>query len=125
MKVEEVCAFVKEQVGEYPLYISIDKDVLCRDDADTNWSQGDMRVSTMLECLRAVRERMEYTAQMRRPPQLAGILGVDICGECDATEQGNSALNDRANDVLLGFFTSADAGADTDGNKNRTTGGNE
>lgn len=125
MKVEEVCAFVKEQVGEYPLYISIDKDVLCRDDADTNWSQGDMRVSTMLECLRSVRERMEYTAQMRRPPQLAGILGVDICGECDATEPGNSALNDRANDVLLGFFTSADAGADTDGNKNRTTGGNE
>ena len=125
MKVEEVCAFVKEQVGEYPLYISIDKDVLCRDDADTNWSQGDMRVSTMLECLRSVRERMEYTAQMRRPPQLAGILGVDICGECDATEPGSSALNDRANDVLLGFFTSADAGADTDGNKNRTTGGNE
>ena len=47
----EVCAFVKEQVGEYPLYISIDKDVLCETDADTNWSQGDMRLSTMMKCL--------------------------------------------------------------------------
>ena len=57
MEETEVSAFVKNQVGEYPLYISIDKDVLCETDADTNWSQGDMRLSTMLECLGAVKEK--------------------------------------------------------------------
>ncbi len=33
---------------------------------------------------------------------------MDICGECDVTEPGNSALNDMANAALLEFFTSAD-----------------
>lgn len=116
MEGTEVCAFIKEQVGEYPIYISIDKDVLCETDADTNWSQGDMRLSTMLECLRAVREKCAE--------EISELLGVDICGECDAAEPGNSALNDRANDGLLEFFTSVDAGGDTGGNENRTTGGN-
>ena len=89
MEETEVSAFVKNQVGEYPLYISIDKDVLCETDADTNWS-----------------------------------LGVDICGECDVTEPGNSALNDMANAALLEFFTSTDVGEDIEENKNGTTGGN-
>ena len=112
----EVCAFVKEQVGEYPLYISIDKDVLCETDADTNWSQGDMRLSTMMKCLGAVREKC-VEESLR-------ILGVDICGECDAKEPGNSALNDRANAALLEFFTSTDVGEDIEENKNGTSGGN-
>ena len=112
----EVCAFVKEQVGEYPLYISIDKDVLCETDADTNWSQGDMRLSTMMKCLGAVREKC-VEESLR-------ILGVDICGECDAKEPGNSALNDRANAALLEFFTSTDVGENIEENKNGTSGGN-
>ena len=112
----EVCAFVKEQVGEYPLYISIDKDVLCETDADTNWSQGDMRLSTMMKCLGAVREKC-VEESLR-------ILGVDICGECDAKAPGNSALNDRANAALLEFFTSTDVGEDIEENKNGTSGGN-
>lgn len=111
----EVSAFVKEQVGEYPLYISIDKDVLCETDADTNWSQGDMRLSTMLKCLGAVREKC-VEESLR-------ILGVDICGECDAKEPGNSALNDRANAALLEFFSSTDVGEDIEKNKNGTSGG--
>ena len=36
-----------------------------------------------------------------------GILGVDICGECDASGTGNSALNDYANARLWGFFRHA------------------
>lgn len=72
MEETEVSAFVKNQVGEYPLYISIDKDVLCETDADTNWSQGDMRLSTMLECLGAVKEKCAE--------RISRILGVDICG---------------------------------------------
>ena len=90
MEETEVSAFVKNQVGEYPLYISIDKDVLCEADAD----------------------------------RISRILGVDICGECDVTEPGNSALNDMANAALLEFFTSTDVGEDIEENKNGTTGGN-
>lgn len=116
MEETEVSAFVKNQVGEYPLYISIDKDVLCETDADTNWSQGDMRLSTMLECLGAVKEKCAE--------RISRILGVDICGECDVTEPGNSALNDMANAALLEFFTSTDVGEDIEENKNGTTGGN-
>ena len=116
MEETEVSAFVKNQVGEYPLYISIDKDVLCETDADTNWSQGDMRLSTMLECLGAVKEKCAE--------RISRILGVDICGECDVTEPGNSALNDRANAALLEFFTSTDVGEDIEENKNGTSGGN-
>ena len=33
------------------------------------------------------------------------VLGVDICGECDVAESGNSALNDRANATLLEVFS--------------------
>ena len=40
MEEAQVCAFVSKHVGKLPLYISVDKDVLCKDDADTNWSQG-------------------------------------------------------------------------------------
>lgn len=38
MEEAQVCAFVSKHVGKLPLYISVDKDVLCKDDADTNWS---------------------------------------------------------------------------------------
>ena len=113
MEEAQVCAFVSKHVGKLPLYISVDKDVLCKDDADTNWSQGDMRLNTMLECLKRVRE---ICAE--------GILGVDICGECDVAESGNSALNDRANAALLECFLSAYGSEDHDGNKNEITGGN-
>lgn len=113
MEEAQVCAFVSKHVGKLPLYISVDKDVLCKDDADTNWSQGDMRLDTMLECLKRVRE---ICAE--------GILGVDICGECDVAESGNSALNDRANAALLECFLSAYGSEDHDGNKNEITGGN-
>lgn len=113
MEEAQVCAFVSKHVGKLPLYISVDKDVLCKDDADTNWSQGDMRLDTMLECLKRVREICTE-----------GILGVDICGECDVAESGNSALNDRANAALLECFLSAYGSEDHDGNKNEITGGN-
>ena len=113
MEEAQVCAFVSEHVGKLPLYISVDKDVLCKDDADTNWSQGDMRLNTLLECLKRVRE---ICAE--------GIRGVDICGECDVAESGNSALNDRANAALLECFLSAYVSEDHDGNKNKITGGN-
>ena len=53
-----------------------------------------MRLNTLLECLKRVRE---ICAE--------GIRGVDICGECDVAESGNSALNDRANCCFAGVFS--------------------
>lgn len=121
-----------------PLYISIDKDVLCPEDADTNWSQGDMRLETMVRCLECAVSRckagdilstgsenadIEQLDAVREDTQkdgaacsdltvtdlclFPGILGVDICGECDASGTGNSALNDYANARLWGFFRHA------------------
>ena len=138
MELMEILDFVKEQTGKKPLYISIDKDVLCPEDADTNWSQGDMRLETMVRCLECAVSRckagdilstgsenadIEQLDAVREDTQkdgaacsdltvtdlclLPGILGVDICGECDAAETGNSALNDYANARLWEFFRHA------------------
>ena len=138
MELMEILDFVKEQTGKNPLYISIDKDVLCPEDADTNWSQGDMRLETMVRCLECAVSRckagdilstgsenadIEQLDAVREDTQkdgaacsdltvtdlclFPGILGVAICGECDASGTGNSALNDYANARLWGFFRHA------------------
>ena len=138
MELKEILDFVKEQTGKKPLYISIDKDVLCPEDADTNWSQGDMRLETMVRCLECAVSRCKagdilstgsenadigQLDAVREDTQkdgaacsdltvtdlclFPGILGVDICGECDAAGTGNSALNDYANARLWGFFRHA------------------
>ena len=138
MELMEILDFVKEQTGKKPLYISIDKDVLCPEDADTNWSQGDMRLETMVRCLECAVSRCKagdilstgsenadigQLDAVREDTQkdgaacsdltvtdlclFPGILGVDICGECDASGTGNSALNDYANARLWGFFRHA------------------
>lgn len=39
------------------VYITIDKDVLSHEDAETNWDQGQMRLSWLLGALRAIGER--------------------------------------------------------------------
>lgn len=106
MELMEILDFVKEQTGENPLYISIDKDVLCPEDADTNWSQGDMRLETMVQCLECAVTRCK-AGDMTDLCLLSGILGVDICGECDVAGTGNSALNDYANARLWEFFRHA------------------
>lgn len=118
----EISDFVRAHVGKNPLYISIDKDVLNKEEADTNWSQGDMKLETMLQCLEAAVSEcagMTDTEQNVQEYILPGILGVDICGECDATEGGNSELNDRANDRLWKFFLSEEEKA----YGNKTSGG--
>jgi arginase family enzyme len=67
------------------LYISIDKDVLAREDAHTNWDQGVMRLTELLSALRALRPRVvaadvtgevsvyRYTSQFKR--LLSGLDG--------------------------------------------------
>ena len=53
---------------ELPVYLSIDKDVLCLEDSRTNWDQGDMKLAELEEMIKQVfRNR--------------NLLGADICGE--------------------------------------------
>ena len=82
-----------------PFYISIDKDVLCKADASTTWSQGDMTLEELLAALTAFTERL--TLENGR------ILQVDICGECDQAEGMEKDKNEHANKVLLDYFSNA------------------
>ena len=78
--------------GELPVYLSIDKDVLSRDDARTNWDQGEMSLEQMQEMIKQIsRERK--------------LLGVDICGEPQQEssrwlEAEELEINDKTNQAL-------------------------
>lgn len=56
------------RLPETALWITIDKDVLSRDEATTNWDQGQMRLDQIIEAL-------DRLAASRR------IAGIDVCGE--------------------------------------------
>lgn len=73
---------------DLPLYVSVDKDVLCKGDASTTWSQGDMHLSELMSFLELVLERQN-------------ILGMDVCGECDMDSCSEDFLNDHANEAIL------------------------
>ncbi len=53
------------------VYISVDKDVLSRDELFTNWDQGDMTCSELEDALVFLKEYY-----------MGKILAVDVCGEC-------------------------------------------
>jgi hypothetical protein len=63
--------FLEQMIASLPtgaVWITIDKDVLASEDAATNWDQGGMRLSHLLQAIRAL-------AAGKR------IIGIDICGE--------------------------------------------
>lgn len=86
----------REQMGktDLPIYISVDKDVLSREDARTNWDQGNVSLDTLISCIR----------------DAAGgrhVIGMDVCGEDPEEAQtapGVRAVNDRANKALMEVF---------------------
>lgn len=64
-------AFLDElasRLPQTPLYITIDKDCLGRDEAVTNWDQGGMSLSHLLAAL-------ETLARVRP------VIGIDVCGD--------------------------------------------
>lgn len=90
----EISRFLTEVLCEtLPLYISIDKDVVCPDDAQTTWSQGDMKLTTLLSGVKTVLECAKKTG--------GEIVGVDICGEADVEAAHENEANDLANEKLL------------------------
>lgn len=63
--------FLGQLIASLPtnaVWITLDKDVLASEDAATNWDQGGMRLSHLLQAIRTL-------AASKR------ILGIDICGE--------------------------------------------
>ena len=88
MTAEEKEGFFNNLSEDLPLYVSVDKDVLCKGDASTTWSQGDMHLSELMSFLELVLERQN-------------ILGMDVCGECDMDSCSEDFLNDHANKAIL------------------------
>jgi len=85
-KKEALLEFFRNLPEELPVYISVDKDVLCPEDASTDWSQGDMKLNELEEYLKEV-----FACRK--------VLGMDVCGEC--THPGMELLNDRGNGKIL------------------------
>lgn len=69
---EDTKKSLMQKKANYPMYISIDKDVLSKKVLETNWDQGSMSTETLLKWLMFFREQYR-------------IEGIDICGE---TENG-------------------------------------
>lgn len=96
-KEEKLGAFLEDVIEDSSgTYISIDKDILCPEDAQTTWSQGDMRLSVLLSCVKRIRECAQRTG--------TELLGVDICGEADARSSHDDQANDYADQELLHVF---------------------
>lgn len=79
-----------------PVYVSLDKDVLSRHFARTNWSQGSLSLDVLEHLLGPV-------LQSRR------LIGVDICGECAEGLQmlyqnEDEQINNETNRELLEFL---------------------
>ena len=66
------------------VYISIDKDVLRPEDAQTNWDQGTMSLQTLVT----------YIDHLFRYKH---VLGVDLCGE----DVSFCAKNEKANEAII------------------------
>ena len=73
-----------------PLYISLDKDILCAEEAAVNWDQGTAALPEVMEVLKTA-------AQARL------VLGADLCGENpQEMEDGQQLLRaDLLNERLL------------------------
>ena len=88
MAAEEKESFFKNLDTDLPLYISVDKDILCKEDASTTWSQGDMHLSELMSFLEVILEQQN-------------VVGMDVCGECDPDSCSEDFLNDHANEAIL------------------------
>ena len=81
------------KIKDYPVYISIDKDVLSEDVVNTNWSQGDLNLEELESILHKIILEEE-------------VIGIDICGECTCCLDKLRDIkdNDIINSKLLKFL---------------------
>lgn len=81
---------------QYPVYISIDKDVFVQNTVYTNWDQGSMKINDIKEFFEKVGRRHK-------------VFGGDICGECDKNYADvryglYQEVNGDVNRRLMGWF---------------------
>ena len=79
-----------------PVYLSIDLDVMPREYARTDWSQGEMPLDALLSAVSAI------SAEHR-------ILGADICGGLTVAKGATAedlAVNSRTRNALAAYFLS-------------------
>lgn len=69
---------------KYPIYISIDKDVLSTKDTITSWDQGSMTLPQLESIL-------QYIFKNEK------VIGIDICGESDDAP----LINEKVNKTIL------------------------
>ena len=79
--------------SSFPIYLSIDKDVIKKEELVTNWDQGEAETEQVLEFVRALKVNGAGKGSSLKEGDLR-LLGVDICGEC-AMDQEDVDL-DRA-----------------------------
>lgn len=79
-------ADLSRPLGDFPLYLSIDLDVLSEDYIQTNWDQGKYSITQLVESLELLWKSNK-------------ILGVDLCGE-DTNILGNQ-LNQTTYCLLI------------------------
>ena len=60
---------IDELLKQYPVYFSIDKDVLSEQVVTTDWQQGQMRL-------------IEFKLILADLIKRGDVIGIDICGEC-------------------------------------------
>lgn len=81
---------------KYPIYISIDKDVLLEKIVHTNWDGGSFTLQNLFKILSKIFEKGK-------------VLGVDICGEPSEQDEEQVLLyeaeSDRVNGELVKFFS--------------------
>lgn len=77
------------------LYVSLDKDILSREWARTNWDQGEWRLPDLLDTLAAY---MDAAAE---------VIGIDVCGECPpgkGAQPGDEIVNENTNIEIQRFI---------------------
>ena len=87
----ETEAFLMSVSKDLPIYISVDKDVLCTEDAATIWSQGDMAFRALARYLNVIMKEQN-------------VLTLDICGECDPDCLEHNDRNEYVNRELLNMW---------------------
>ena len=113
-KAISVREFVREKLsGQYPVYLSIDKDVLSRDEVITNWDQGQMAAEQLFLLVKELTKRGQISeTNEQATASKMRLLGVDVCGECAPDQEdcdvakaiaGNDGFNRKLLEVVLGL----------------------
>ena len=77
--------------NELPIYISVDKDVISENEFISDWDQGSMSLAVL-------KKELEFLIDRFR------VIGTDICGEPDNSDDINISLSNNINKELVNIF---------------------